>query len=83
MTDFRKRYSCVQADDGLWTVIDARTGRAASLAGKELSGKPQQRAEAARDVLNNIHESRAYSAQADDLRPHGVVHGRSKQGQER
>jgi len=58
MTVFPKRYLCVQADDGFWKVIDTRTGRAASLAGKELSGKPQQRAEAACAILNSIDMSK-------------------------
>jgi len=58
MIAFRRRFVCIQARNGLWDVIDTTTSHAASLGGQELSGKPQQRAEAACTILNSIDMSR-------------------------
>ncbi|MBZ9679005.1 hypothetical protein [Mesorhizobium sp. ES1-1] len=63
-----ERYVCVLDPTNAWTVWDCEMEMPASLGGQHLTGRPKERAEAARAILERIHKSkldRAHDGRVD------------------
>ncbi len=54
-----QRYICVLDPANAWMVWDCETNMPASLGGRPLTGRPKDRADAARAVLERIHKGNA------------------------
>ena len=53
-----ERYVCILDPTNAWTVWDSEMEMPASLGGQHLTGRPKERAEAARAILERIHKSK-------------------------
>jgi hypothetical protein len=60
LTDEKRlqRYICILDPTNAWTVWDCEMEMPASLGGQLLTGRPKERAEAARAILERIHKSK-------------------------
>ena len=63
----RQRYVCILDPTNAWTVWDCEMEMPASLGGQHLTGRPKERAEAARAILERIHKSKMDGGRPNQL----------------